>query len=167
MPPLPDAYEACTKLTEAGYTLVCITSMPNEFTEARQANFRLHNLPIEKTIAVGRDRSRSVYNPKLDALLELAPEAFVDDYAANFMEMENTSIHKALIHRNQPDSPNTNIIHLADSVHTNLSAFVDFWLSKKELQERQKLKDAMDCYAPEDDCGSGYYEDSAYGCGGY
>jgi len=127
MPVISDAFDACNELVSMGYELVCVTSMPEEFLEFRERNLKLHNFPISKTYAVGRDRSRSVYNPKLEALLEINPVAFVDDYAANFINMEETKIHRALIYRNQPDSPSKNWLHLANSTHTNLQDFVDFW----------------------------------------
>ena len=127
MPLLPDALNACNELVSMGYDLVCVTSMPTEFQEARQKNFETHNIPILKTYAVGRDRTRPVYSPKLEVLLELDPVAFVDDYATNFMDLHETAIHKALIHRGQPDSPNVEHLHMADSIHENLQGFVDYW----------------------------------------
>lgn len=127
MPPLEDALAACNELVELGYELVCVTTMPSQFHEFRLKNLTLHNLPISRTFSLGRDKSRPAYNAKKELLLELKPVAFVDDYVANFFDLEDCGIHKALIYRNQSDSPNNDHLHLADSVHSNLQGFVDFW----------------------------------------
>lgn len=130
MPVLEDAKAACDQLVEMGYELVCVTSMPHEFLEARQRNFALHDLPISRTFAVGRDKLKDTYNPKHQQIIELAPVAFVDDYVVNFWGLEGTGIHKALIDRLQPDSPNADR-HIADSLHPNLQHFVDYWRGVK------------------------------------
>jgi len=134
MPLCDGASEACHRLVDAGYTLHCVTSMPVEFLEARKKNFLLHNLPISETHATGRDHSikDDKYNPKLEILRKLRPIAFVDDFGGNFNfndceELSNT--YKALIDRNQPDSPNPKFMHLVDGVFENLQDFVTRFLA--------------------------------------
>lgn len=48
MPLMPGVLAACGALHDAGYELVCVTSMPTRFEAARLANFRLHGLPIDR-----------------------------------------------------------------------------------------------------------------------
>jgi phosphoglycolate phosphatase-like HAD superfamily hydrolase len=127
MPILEGAREACLELVDMGYELVCVTTMPPEFEAERMQNFLSGGLPISKTYATGRDKSLPAYNAKEQILRKLRPRALVDDYAMNFVGLEGTSIHRALIYRNQPDSPNHEMLHIADSQHQNLHGFVDFW----------------------------------------
>ena len=72
------ALDACQRLHDAGFDLVCVSALEAEHEAARLRNLRYHGFPIERVFATGNaDGERS---PKADAIAALAPEAFVDDY---------------------------------------------------------------------------------------
>lgn len=128
MPALEGAVEACHELHDAGYRLVCVSSMPPEFADARRRNFRALGFPIEQLIAVGRHGEG---NPKLEVIHELAPVAFVDDLASNFQGV-HCGVHKALIEYGHFDSPNQELDPaLADSQHGSLWHFAQWWLREQ------------------------------------
>ncbi len=128
MEPLDGALDACFDLVYMGYELICVTSMPDRFLQPRIKNLNHLGFPISKTFATGRDRSITTpYNPKREVLLDINPLAFVDDHADNFLDLPGSGIHLALIDRNQPDSPNKDLMVHTNSVHNNLSDFVSFW----------------------------------------
>lgn len=125
MPLLPGVREACWLLHDAGYEIVCVTSMPTRFQEARRANFLLHELPIDRVIATGRYLGE---HPKKAHIDELAPVAFVDDLAHNFIGI-GPEVHKALIDYGNYDSPNLGQdLTVADSKHGTLLEFAHWWL---------------------------------------
>lgn len=125
MPALEGAVEACHALHDAGFRLVCVTSMPPEHAPARVHNFRELGFPIEDVIAVGRHGEG---NPKLETIEMLSPMAFVDDLASNF-EGLGAHVHKALIEYGHFDSPNLELDPaLADSQHASVKQFADWWL---------------------------------------
>lgn len=125
MPLLPGVREACWALHDAGYQLVCVTSMPTRFEAARLANFQRHKLPIERVIATGRYLGD---NPKRSHIEELGPIVFVDDLAHNFLGL-GPEVHKALIDYGRFDSPNQGPeAALADSRHGSFVEFAYWWL---------------------------------------
>lgn len=125
MPLFPGVKEACQVLHEAGYEIVCVTSMPTRFADARRENFRLHGLPIERVIATGRYLGD---NPKRSHIEELAPVAFVDDLAHNFIGL-GPQVHKALIDYRNYDSPNLGRdLSMVDTTHGSLLEFAHWWL---------------------------------------
>lgn len=125
MPLMPGVLEGCLALHDAGYELVCVTSMPTRFEAARLANFRLHGLPIARVVATGRYMGE---NPKLSHLQALGPVAFVDDLAYNFHGL-GPEIHKALIDYGNFDSPNRGAdVTMADTIHGSFVEFVYWWL---------------------------------------
>lgn len=127
MPALAGAISACTRLSEAGFQLICVSSMPDAYAKARQKNFQDLGFPIDTVIATGRVPGR---NPKLETLRRLAPVAFVDDLADNFHGVD-WGMHKALVDYGQADSPNRTIEPiLADSTHRSLADFASWWLSR-------------------------------------
>jgi hypothetical protein len=128
MPVYDGVVEACHALHQAGYTLVCVTSMPPEFEQARMENLRAHGLPFEQVIATGRYKG---INPKLEVLQQLQPVAFADDLAHNFHGLDG-SVHKGLIDYGNYDSPNRTLdLSVADSTHSSLLEFVTWWLANK------------------------------------
>lgn len=120
--------EACHKLTAAGYELVCVTALPEEFRAARERNLRLHGFPIDLVHAT--DNVATPASPKADTLNVLKPTAFVDDYLPYFIGV-NSSIHRALILRGVSGSPNTGdlLVH-TDSQHADLLAFANWWTQR-------------------------------------
>jgi phosphoglycolate phosphatase-like HAD superfamily hydrolase len=126
IPPVAGAVEACAALAEAGYDLVCVTALPDEFRAARQRNLRAHGFPIDVVHAT--DNVLTAASPKADTLNALAPVAFVDDYLPYFVGVA-PSIHRALVLREPTGSPNTGdlLVHV-DSKHVNLAAFAHWWL---------------------------------------
>lgn len=136
MPSLPGALQACHRLVELGFELVCVSSMPSEFAAARLTNLRALEFPIDTVIATGRHAQAA--NPKLEDLNRLQPVAFVDDLAHNFAGLP-PGIHKALIERGHVDSPNLGYASEHDSQHTSLSDFVDYWQARLRAGSRRVL----------------------------
>jgi phosphoglycolate phosphatase-like HAD superfamily hydrolase len=126
LPAMAGAVEACHRLHEAGYELVCVTALEARFQKARLNNLKALGFPIRRVMATGHvegDRS-----PKADAIKTLRPVAFVDDYIA-YMRGMPTEVHTALVLRAPNGSPNVGEdMKLARSVHQDLAAFADHWL---------------------------------------
>ncbi len=124
---LPGAIQACKDLKSAGYLLVCVTALPDRFAAARKRNLQRLGFPIELVMAtVKHAEGRS---PKADALHQLSPAAFVDDYLP-YMAGVRAGIHRALITRDSNGSPNVGeALQSVASQHNNLKEFSDWWLS--------------------------------------
>lgn len=125
IPPIDGAVEACRNLVEMGYSLVCVTALGPAFAEARAENLRTHGFPIDRVIATSNqagDRS-----PKAEAIDQLNPVAFVDDYLPYHRGVA-PHVHKALILRERNGSPNVGPdLEGIDSQHLDLRAFVASW----------------------------------------
>ncbi|WP_298833298.1 HAD family hydrolase [uncultured Piscinibacter sp.] len=128
VPALQGAVEACHRLHDAGYELVCVSAVEERFEAARKYNLRCLNFPIERVIATGhRETARS---PKADAVESLGAEVFVDDYLPYFRGIP-ASVHTALVLRAPNGSPNTGPeLELASSFHQDLPEFTRRWLSR-------------------------------------
>ena len=126
LPPMAGAVEACHRLHDAGFDLVCVTALDAEFEAARLRNFRALGFPIERVIATGH--YEGLRSPKADAIETLNPEAFVDDYIVYMRGVPN-HVHTALVLRAPNGSPNKGEeLALAKSVHHDLAGFADHWL---------------------------------------
>ena len=126
LPALDGAVEACHRLHDAGYELVCVTALEARFQAARLRNLQHLGFPIRRVIATGH--SEGERSPKADAILALRPVAFVDDYIAYLRGMP-TEVHTALVLRAPNGSPNVgDELKLARSVHQDLAAFAEHWL---------------------------------------
>lgn len=126
MPALPGVVEACHRLHEAGYELVCVSALESEFEAARLRNLRALELPIGRVIATGN--AGETRSPKADAIDALCPVAFVDDYLP-YLRGVRADVHTALVLRAPNGSPNQGEeLALARSVHQDLAAFTDHWL---------------------------------------
>jgi hypothetical protein len=122
------AIEACHRLHDAGFDLVCVSALEAEFETARLRNLRDHGFPIERVIATGN--AASDRSPKADAIATLNPQAFVDDYLP-YLRGLPAHVHTALISRALNGSPNTGAeLALARSVHDDLPDFAEHWLSR-------------------------------------
>jgi phosphoglycolate phosphatase-like HAD superfamily hydrolase len=132
LPAIPGALDACLRLHDAGYELVCVTALESRFMEARQNNLRALGFPIRRVLATGHvegDRS-----PKADAIEKLRPVAFVDDYIAYMRGMPGY-VHTALVLRAPNGSPNVGEeLRLARSVHQDLAAFAEHWLGPGSMR---------------------------------
>jgi phosphoglycolate phosphatase-like HAD superfamily hydrolase len=126
VPALPGAVEACRRLRDAGFELVCVSALNSEFEAARLRNLQDHGFAIERVIAAPHaDGPRS---PKADAIAELAPVAFVDDYLP-YLRGIPEHVHSALVLRAPNGSPNAGPeLALAKSVHQDLADFAGHWL---------------------------------------
>jgi phosphoglycolate phosphatase-like HAD superfamily hydrolase len=128
VPALDGAIDACHRLHDAGYQLVCVSALDLEYEQARLKNLRDHGFPIERVIATGVGEGER--SPKADAIEMLQPEAFVDDYLP-FLRGIPGHVHTALVLRAPNGSPNIgDDLALAKSVHDNLAAFADAWLRR-------------------------------------
>ncbi len=128
MPPIAGALAACERLHDAGFELVCVTALDREFEVDRLRNLRDLGFPIERVIATGNATGER--SPKADAIEQLAPAAFVDDYAP-FLRGVPPQVHAALVTRAPNGSPNTGAdLALAHSVHDDLAGFASHWLAR-------------------------------------
>lgn len=128
VPALEGAVEACHRLHDAGFDLVCVSALDSEFEAARLRNLRAHGFPIERVVATGNAAGER--SPKADAIAALNPAAFVDDYLPYFRGLP-AHVHTALVLRNSNGSPNHGgEMALASSTHDDLPAFASHWLAR-------------------------------------
>ena len=128
VPAIEGAIEACHRLHDAGFDLVCVSALEAEYESARLRNLRDHGFPIERVIATGN--AASDRSPKADAIAALDPLAFVDDYLP-YLRGVPAHVHTALISRALNGTPNIGAeLSLARSVHDDLPAFAEHWLSR-------------------------------------
>jgi phosphoglycolate phosphatase-like HAD superfamily hydrolase len=126
LPAIDGAVEACHRLNDAGYELVCVTALEARFQAARLRNLKALGFPIRRVVATGHAEGQR--SPKADAIQALRPVAFVDDYIA-YMRGVPTEVHTALVLRAPNGSPNFGEeLKLARSVHQDLADFADHWL---------------------------------------
>lgn len=126
-PALPGAVDACQRLVEAGFELVCVSALEHEHGPARLRNLRELDFPIERVIATGNATGER--SPKADAIEGLNPIAFVDDYLP-YLRGIPEQVHTALVLRAPNGSPNAgDEMQLAKSVHQDLAEFTTHWLA--------------------------------------
>ena len=127
LPAIAGAVQACHELHDAGHELVCVTALEARFAQARLINLRALGFPIERVIATGH--SEGERSPKADAIAELRPVAFVDDYLV-YMRGIARGVHTALVLRAPNGSPNTGPeLELVSSTHPDLADFAQRWLA--------------------------------------
>ena len=128
VPAISGAVDACHRLRDAGFDLVCVSALEAEFEAARLRNLRDLGFPIERVIATGNAAGER--SPKADTIEALQPIAFVDDYVP-YMRGVPGHVHTALVLRAPNGSPNTGPdMVLAKSVHDDLAGFADHWLAR-------------------------------------
>lgn len=128
MPAIAGALEACHRLQQAGYELVCVSALDAQFEAARLRNLRNLGFPIERVIATGN--AEGARSPKADAIEQLQPVAFVDDYIP-YMRGVPAHVHTALVLRAPNGSPNVGAdMSLAKSLHPDLEGFAAHWLAR-------------------------------------
>lgn len=128
MQPIAGALDACRRLHDAGFDLVCVSALDLEFEAARLRNLRNLGFPIERVIATGNVEGER--SPKAEAIERLDPVAFVDDYAP-YMRGLPGHVHTALVLRAPNGSPNVGAdLALARSVHDDLAGFTSHWLAR-------------------------------------
>lgn len=130
IPAISGALEACERLVAHGYSLVCVTALPEKFADARAQNLRDLGFPITRVITTGSEVIGG--GPKAQAIADLGPVAFVDDYAPYLVGVD-PAVHLALILRDPVGSPNVGeLLDIPDSRHADLLGFADWWLSREE-----------------------------------
>jgi phosphoglycolate phosphatase-like HAD superfamily hydrolase len=129
VPAIEGAIEACHRLHDAGFDLVCVSALEAEFESARLRNLRDLGFPIERVIATGNNAVER--SPKADAITELNPEAFVDDYLPYMRGVPAARSHRAGAARSQRQ-PNVGeeMKRLARSIHPDLPDFASHWLAR-------------------------------------
>lgn len=126
VPAIGGAQQACQKLSDAGYELVCVTALDERFQSARLWNLRDLGFPVERVFTTAS--TVGDMSPKAEVLRQLRPVAFVDDYLP-YLRNIPSDIHCALILREPNGSPNTeDEFARIDSRHNNLREFADWWL---------------------------------------
>lgn len=130
IPANPGALEACKRLVDAGYKLVCVTALASQFQEARRQNLLSLGFPVGAVIATTNYIVDGV-SPKAKAIRELEAVAFVDDYLPYLLGISGET-HLALISRETNGTPNVGPeLERVHSTHHDLAAFVDYWLQSK------------------------------------
>ena len=128
VPAIEGAVDACNRLHDAGFDLVCVSALEAEHEAARLRNLRDHGFPIERVVATGNAAGER--SPKADAIAALAPAAFVDDYLPYFRGVPQ-AVHTALILRAPNGSPNSGPeLALACSIHQDLPGFAEYWVTR-------------------------------------
>ena len=128
VPAIAGAVDACHRLRDAGFDLVCVSALEAEFEAARLRNLRELGFPIERVYATGNAAGER--SPKADTISALQPIAFVDDYVS-YMRGVPGHVHTALVLRAPNGSPNTGPdMALAKSVHDDLAGFADHWIAR-------------------------------------
>ena len=128
LPPIDGALEACMALDAAGFELVCVSAVKDQYRDARAQNLADIGFPLSDVYAAPK-KGTDTRSPKAAALEALKPIAFVDDYAP-YLRGVSSDIHKALVLREPNGSPNTgDVLKLADSTHKNLLAFSKDYLA--------------------------------------
>lgn len=128
LPAIGGAIDACHRLHDAGFDLVCVSALEARHEAARLRNLRELGFPIERVHATGN--ASSARSPKADAVEALRPVAFVDDYLPYFRGMPG-DVHLALVTRAPNGSPNVGEdLRLARSIHADLAEFADHWLAR-------------------------------------
>lgn len=126
IPPCDGAVDACLRLQQEGFELVCVTAIEDQFLNARRTNLQRCGFPIE--LVFGTDGAAGAVSPKAAVLASLKPWAFVDDFLPYFRGLP-INIHRALIVREPNGSPNIgpdlSSIH---SQHPNLAHFSEWVL---------------------------------------
>ena len=132
LPAMPGAFEACHRLHDAGFELVCVSALEAHFERDRLRNLRQLGFPIERVIATGS--APGPRSPKAEAVKTLAAVAFVDDYLP-FLRGMPRKVHTALVVGAPNGSPNTGAeLSLVKSVHRDLGEFADHWLNLSRRQ---------------------------------
>ena len=130
IPAIPNAVKACEKLCAAGYELVCVSAIESHFQSARLQNLRECGFPIDRVIATSNNVNGA--SPKAEALRELRPVAFVDDFLP-YLRGIPEEIHAALVLRESNGSPNKgHELNLAHSQHTDLANFASWWIDESK-----------------------------------
>ncbi|MES2040082.1 MAG: HAD family hydrolase [Pseudomonadota bacterium] len=129
IPALPGAVDACMQLKEAGYELVCVSALPEQFRAARSANIRDCGFPIDHVVATSHESIH--FSPKANALKELMPVAFVDDFLP-YLRGIPSEVHAALLMREPNGTPNKGeALSHAHSTHIDLPDFANWWLANR------------------------------------
>lgn len=128
IPAIPGAVDACHALVAAGYELACVSAIEAQFQAARLQNLRDCGFPIARVLAT--DNTGVDASPKAEALRELKPVAFVDDFLP-YLRGIQANIHAALVLREPNGSPNVgDDLVWAHSRHADLTEFTRWWLTR-------------------------------------
>lgn len=128
VPPIAGAVEACRRLHDHGFELVCVSAIDGHFVGARLKNLRDHGFPIERVFGTGNQPGEQ--SPKAQVIDRIKPLAFVDDYLP-YMRGIRSETHTALILRGPNGSPNIGSgLSAVSSTHADLAAFSDWWLAR-------------------------------------
>lgn len=129
--PMPGAIAACALLRKAGFKLVCVSAIDEEFVADRHLNFLNHDMGIQTVYATGNDWDGQLeVSPKAKVLRNLMPAAFVDDFAPYLRGMPE-GVHRALIESGMPGTPNVgHDLTLAESIHPSLLDFAKTWIAR-------------------------------------
>ncbi len=129
IPAIHGAVEACRALDSAGYRLVCVSAIHQQFQDARLQNLRDAGFPIDQVIATGNQVGAE--SPKAGAIRSLNAVAFVDDFLP-FLRGIPEQVHTALVLREPNGSPNEGPeLSTVRSTHANLAEFADWWLRRQ------------------------------------
>jgi phosphoglycolate phosphatase-like HAD superfamily hydrolase len=127
IPAIPGALDACNRLHDEGFELICVSALDPRFESARLDNLESLGFPIHRVIAI--PNTSGVISPKAEVLNTLRPVAFVDDFLP-YHRGVSQKIHRALITRETNGSPNIgDDLKEIDSIHNSLAKFAAWWLA--------------------------------------
>lgn len=127
IPAIPGALDACNRLHDEGFELICVSALESRFENARLDNLQSLGFPIHRVIAT--PNSNGTISPKAKVLNSLQPVAFADDFLP-YHRGVSKKIHKALITRETNGSPNIGAdLKEVDSIHNSLAKFAAWWFA--------------------------------------
>lgn len=127
MPALPGAREACQRLADEGYTLICVTALDTPLLPQRERNLQATGFTmLSEVIATGKPVTKKD-NPKATFLQALRPRVFVDDYPVYFSGLP-AETHAALISE-VPEGLSSEYAAQIHSIHKDLESFARWWVT--------------------------------------
>lgn len=136
MPMHDGALEACLLLDQNGYELVCVTAMPDRFSEHRLENFRTHGFPIQKILCASGEKDNHHHNPKRQTIEDLHPVVFVDDLRRNFKDIQGVHTKLVFIDHERCDDPNQHDNIYYDVKYPSLLEFAKDFLKTEQHGEK-------------------------------
>lgn len=127
MSALGNAVEMVNAISDMGYKVVCLTTMPEKHEADRLYN--LQNLGFKVTQVIAAERKlEGPANPKKHYIENYKPVAFIDDLLKNFQGCENLGTELVWLDRQHPIESNLNTKEdssIANTIITDLSDYVE------------------------------------------
>ena len=128
MPPIAGALDACHRLHDAGFELICVSALDLEFEAARLRNLRDLGFPIERVIATGNHEGER--SPKADAIEMLEPARLRRRLPPVHARPAGARAHGAGAARAERQPERRARPEVGEDQHDDLPGFADHWLSR-------------------------------------